>query len=111
MTEPTREASRADELDPLPPAPADLMPTETPYVKEPLFSKKVMAAWAIIALLVWFAFTFIVPEIVQAVKAEIVRSSEPRTTNTSIPEPPDPPEPVEPAEPAEPVAPAPAPRP
>ncbi len=110
MTEPTREASRADDLDPLPPPPADLVPTEPPYVKEPLFSKKVMAAWAVGALLVWFAFTFIVPEVVRAVKAEIVRSSEPPAPNTSIPQPSEPPEPVEPAEPAEPVAPAPAPR-
>ena len=32
-----------------------------PYVKEPLFNKKVMAAWALGALALWFAVSMIVP--------------------------------------------------
>ena len=107
MTDPTREVSRATRLDNLPPPPADLIPTEEPYVKEPLFSKKVMAAWALVALAVWFAFTFIAPEVIQAIKAEIIESARPPATPTPVPEPPEPPAPVEPVSPAGPVAPAP----
>jgi hypothetical protein len=48
------------------------------YVKEPLFSKKVLAAWAIGTLMVWFAITVVVPEIVRSVKSEIrMRMAEP----------------------------------
>jgi hypothetical protein len=52
-----------------PPAPVE--PEPPAYVKEPLFSKKVLAGWAIGTLVVWFAFTVVVPEIVRSVKAEI----------------------------------------
>jgi len=53
------------------------------YVKEPLFSKKVMLAWAAGAFIVWFAFSFIVPEIVEEVKESIVSSMEQSGSNTA----------------------------
>src|SRR5687768_550357 len=52
------------------------------YVKEPLFSKKVMFAWATGAFIVWFAFSFIVPEIVEEVKSSIVSSMEQSGSNS-----------------------------
>ena len=64
---------------------------EPVYVKEPLFSKKVMAAWAFLALTVWFAFTFIVPEIKAAVREAIVSAARESESNTATP-----PVPVEP---------------
>jgi hypothetical protein len=42
-----------------------------PYVKEPLFNKKVMALWALGALAVWFAFSVIVPTVVEATRTSI----------------------------------------
>ena len=51
-------------LEPLPDAPP-------PYVKEPLFNKKVMALWALGALAVWFAFSVVVPAVVEATRTSI----------------------------------------
>lgn len=60
-----------------PPVPVE--PEAPAYVKEPLFSKKVLAGWAIGTLMVWFAITVVVPEIVRTVKSEIsARIAEPR---------------------------------
>jgi len=62
----------------MPLAPVDTAPT--PYVREPLFSKKVLAGWALGTLMVWFAITVVVPEIVRSVKAEVrTRMAEPET--------------------------------
>lgn len=58
--------------------PAPFEPGPPPYVREPLFSKKVLAGWAIGTLMVWFAITVVVPEIVRSVKSEIrMRMAEP----------------------------------
>lgn len=45
-----------------------------PYVKEPLFSKRVMITWALATLVAWFGLTVVVPAIVQSV-AEAVKQS------------------------------------
>ena len=58
-------------------------PADDPvYVKEPLFSKKVLFGWGIATLIVWFAFTFIVPAVVQSVKAAIETSMGTPGTNS-----------------------------
>lgn len=58
--------------------PAPIEPAPPAYVKEPLFSKKVLAGWAIGTLIVWFTITVVAPEIVRAAKSEIrVRRVEP----------------------------------
>ncbi len=106
---------------------------EPPYVKEPLFSKKVLIGWALGTLVVWFGFTVIVPAIVQSVKSAIVNTvpdadgtrtivtrngttitikSGPdggitvdrKGRGTAAPLPPEPVTPVEPVEPREPGA-------
>lgn len=53
-----------DGLDRVPPAP--------PYVREPLFNRKVMAAWAIAAFVVWFGVTFIAPTIFDSVRDSVI---------------------------------------
>jgi hypothetical protein len=55
------------EIEPSEPAPA-------PYVKEPLFNKKVMLVWAVGAALVWFAFSFVLPIAFESAKSAIVQS-------------------------------------
>ncbi|MEO5588594.1 MAG: hypothetical protein ABIS03_03320 [Gemmatimonadaceae bacterium] len=47
-------------------------PPAPPYVREPLFNRKVMAAWAIAAFVVWFGVTFIVPPVVHAVRDSVM---------------------------------------
>lgn len=42
-----------------------------PYVKEPLFNKKVMAAWALGALAVWFGFSIIAPIVFESTRAAV----------------------------------------
>ena len=58
-------------------------PSEPPYVKEPLFSKKVLIGWATAAFVVWFAFSFIVPEIIREVKSAVVDAMEEPGSNTA----------------------------
>ena len=55
------------EIEPIEPAPA-------PYVKEPLFNKKVMLMWAAGAALVWFAVSFVLPIAFESAKVAIVES-------------------------------------
>lgn len=52
------------------------VPPPEPYVREPLFNKKAMAAWAIAAFVVWFGVTFIAPPVIRSIGREIVRSVE-----------------------------------
>ena len=42
-----------------------------PYVQEPLFNKKVMALWALGALAVWFAFSMVLPAVVEATRTSV----------------------------------------
>ena len=58
----------AHPVAPIPP------PEPAPYVKEPLFSKRVMFGWAMGTLVVWFALTVIVPAIVQSVVRAVTTS-------------------------------------
>ncbi len=53
-----------------------------PYVKEPLFSKKVLFGWGIATLLVWVVVTNIVPMIVDEVKVAIAEGIGPTRENT-----------------------------
>ena len=55
------------EIEPTEPAPA-------PYVKEPLFNKKVMLAWAVGAAVVWFAVSVVLPIAFESAKSAIVQS-------------------------------------
>jgi len=50
----------------------DVEPVPPPYVREPLFNKKVMAAWALGALVVWFAFSVVLPAAFESVKTTVV---------------------------------------
>lgn len=50
----------------------DVEPVPPPYVREPLFNKKVMAAWALGALAVWLAFTVVLPAAFESVKTTVV---------------------------------------
>jgi hypothetical protein len=54
--------------------PHDLEPPPPAYVKEPLFNKKVMAAWAIAAFAVWFTVKMVIPVVFQSVKTAVVES-------------------------------------
>ena len=121
-TETTSGASRsfeqldslnANRLEPLPPQLEEL-PANAPYPKERLFSRKVMIFWAAVTLILWFAITFIFPEVVRTVKGEIESRMEPPRSNTAAPapapipvtvEPVAPVPPVEPPQPAKPLAP------
>jgi hypothetical protein len=47
-------------------------PEPAPYVKEPLFSRRVMIGWAIGTLVVWFGLTVIVPAVIQSIKGAVV---------------------------------------
>lgn len=61
------------------------VPSESaPYDPGPLFSKKVLIGWALAALTVWFAFTFIGPIVKEAVKSAIVSSLEEAGSNTAV---------------------------
>jgi hypothetical protein len=53
-----------------------------PYVKEPLFNKKVMAVWALGALAVWFAFSIIVPIVVESTRSSIREAVKEAATNS-----------------------------
>lgn len=88
MTEPTRdprpiEVAQRHDFDPGL-ADESLLPDAVPagYRREPLFSRRVMIAWATGAFLLWFGVTFIVPEIVNSVKAEIRENMREPGTNT-----------------------------
>jgi hypothetical protein len=50
----------------------DVEPVPPPYVREPLFNKKVMAVWALGALAVWFAFKVVLPVAFESVKSTVV---------------------------------------
>ena len=58
------ESFERDYLEPVESAPP-------PYVKEPLFNKKVMLAWALGAFAVWFAVSMIVPIAVDSARTSI----------------------------------------
>ena len=58
------ESFERDYLEPVESAPP-------PYVKEPLFNKKVMLAWALGAFAVWFAVSMIVPIAMESAKTSI----------------------------------------
>ena len=62
-------------LEPLPDAPPI-------YVKEPLFNKKVMAAWALGALAVWFAVSIIVPIVVESTRTAVREAVKEAATNS-----------------------------
>lgn len=76
----TREVRVLDDLESRVP----LAPEPQSYVREPLFSKKVMIAWAAGAFIVWFGFSFIVPEIVGAIRTAIESSVEPEGSNGAV---------------------------
>lgn len=94
------------------------------YVREPLFSRKVIIGWATATLVAWFAISFIAPVILESIKtavkssmvdghAQKVRVVTPTgIINIDIPQPPTPPTPPTPpataAPPATTTAPAPA---
>ncbi len=90
MTEPTREPRPTDVFQqhdfdlglPDESQLAEEMPAD--YVREPLFSRRVMIAWATGAFVLWFGVTFIVPEIVSSIKAEIRESVREPGTNTRV---------------------------
>jgi hypothetical protein len=110
------DSLNANRFDPLPLSARDL-PEPAPYVKERLFSRKVIIGWAAATLLVWFAISFIAPIVVETVRAEIESRMIPPTGNTAgqhpdvapghpVPAPPDAaPVVAPPAEPLAPVAP------
>jgi hypothetical protein len=52
----------------------DVEPIPPPYVREPLFNKKVMAVWALGALAVWFAFRVVLPVAFESAKSAIVEN-------------------------------------
>lgn len=62
-------------LEPLPDAPPS-------YVKEPLFNKKVMAAWALGALAVWFAVSIIVPIVFESTRTAVREAVKEAATNS-----------------------------
>jgi hypothetical protein len=74
-------------VEPLGEYPDDITPP--PYVKERLFSRKVLFGWAAATLIVWFAFSFIVPVILESVKTAVVESirenAQPAGSNTRDP--------------------------
>ena len=103
------ENASLEQLESAPPA----------YIKEPLFNKKTMLAWAIGAAVVWFAVSFVLPIAFESAKTAIVQSikdAEGSGSNVIIErdgqkitirtQPAKPPTPATPA--AKPVAPAPA---
>jgi hypothetical protein len=59
-----------DSLDPHTVKPIE--PQAQPYVREPLFNKKVMLAWALGAAAVWLAVKMIVPIAVESARTAIV---------------------------------------
>lgn len=64
------------------PAP-ESQPSESPYVKEPLFSRKVLIGWAAGALVVWLIFTFIAPIVIESVKSGVLASIEQPALNNA----------------------------
>jgi hypothetical protein len=50
---------------------AELPGEPAPYVKEPLFSKRVMLGWALGTLVVWFALAVVLPQVVRSVASEV----------------------------------------
>lgn len=52
----------------------NMAPVETIPPQEPLFNKKVMVLWALGALAVWFAISFVVPVAKQSAKEAIIQS-------------------------------------
>lgn len=50
---------------------AGLPEDPAPYVKEPLFSKRVMLGWALGTLVVWFALAVVLPGVVRSVASEV----------------------------------------
>jgi hypothetical protein len=75
---------RLDSLGANQPAPIENAYAGDPYVKEPLFSKKVIAGWAGATLIVWFMLSFIVPAVKQSVKSAIVSSMEESGSNDRV---------------------------
>ena len=68
-----RGVEQIDSFAARPVAPAE----PEPYVREPLFSKKVLFGWAFATLAVWFALSFVVPEIIETIRTEIASRVEP----------------------------------
>ncbi len=62
--------------------PVPVAEEQTPYVREPLFSKKVLFGWGIATLFVWIAVTSIVPRIVDEIKVAIAENVAPTRENT-----------------------------
>ncbi|HMA20991.1 MAG TPA: hypothetical protein VKO87_09305 [Gemmatimonadaceae bacterium] len=52
----------------------NMTPVETIPPQEPLFNKKVMLLWALGALAVWFAISFVMPVVRQSAKEAIIQS-------------------------------------
>ena len=78
-----RAVQQLDDLGANRPQPIDSAPVDAPYVKEPLFSKKVIAAWAGATLVIWFVISFIAPAVKESIKTAIVSSMEESGTNTA----------------------------
>jgi hypothetical protein len=72
---------RLDELGSRQPAELETAGEGDVWVKEPLFSKKVIAGWAGATLVVWFILSFIVPAVKESVKAAIASSAEQQGSN------------------------------
>ncbi len=62
--------------------PVPVAERQAPYVREPLFSKKVLFGWGIATLFVWIAVTSIIPRIVDEVKVAIAQNVAPTRENT-----------------------------
>lgn len=58
-----RGVDQLNDINSYPPA-----PVQPAYVKEPLFSKKVLIGWGLATLIVWFSLTVIVPEIGRSIR-------------------------------------------
>ncbi len=94
-------------LEPHSVASIDEFPPE-PYVKEKLFSRKVLIGWAAATLIVWFVLTMIFPIVLERVGDEIRLKMREPSHNTAAPVvvpvvvpvppvPPDPPAPLPPS--------------
>jgi hypothetical protein len=85
---PTKLTGVERAADPLRAVPGNVehvpMETPAPYVREPLFSKRVMIGWAIGTLLVWFGLTVIAPAVVESIKQAVVSSGPPDGTTRII---------------------------
>lgn len=72
-TEVMHGVDRLQSVDPHPVA-AEPAAAASTYVKEPVFSKRVMLSWALGTLVAWFALTVVVPAVVSSVVAAVKSS-------------------------------------